>query len=112
MSRIPKQIAGVRVPKELRRPAETLLGLASHPIVSDTIAAALVAGSAALAERKSRADVGKAAGIGAAAAAVKASNGANRVAIALAVAAAQLLVAELTHSRSSKAKRKKAKSGS
>ncbi len=107
MSRIPKTIAGVRIPKELRGPAQALLTLAGHPIVSDTIAAALVAGSAALAERKGRSEAGKAAGVGAAAAAVKASDGANRIAIALAVAATQLLVSRMSQRRSGKRKQEK-----
>lgn len=89
------QVAGVGMPKRLRRPANRFLALAGHPIVSDAIAAALVAGAGALAQRKGKSDVAKAAGLGAAAAAVKASKGANRLTVALAIALAEVGIAAL-----------------
>ncbi len=91
--KLPKHIAGVKVPKRLRRSA--LLAYANNPLVSDTIAAALIAGAAALADRKKKGGVAKAAGLGAGAAAVKASKGANRVGVALLIALAEVAVGAL-----------------
>jgi hypothetical protein len=88
--RIPKRIGSVKVPKRLRRRAEKLLDWAEHPIVNQTIAAALIAGAAALADGKGRRDIVKAAGLGAGAASIKAAHGAQRIELALAIAATQI----------------------
>jgi hypothetical protein len=89
--RVPKRIAGVKLPKELRHQAEAALDLAASPIVSSAIAAALIGGATALADGKSRRDVAKAAGLGAGAAAVKDSEGLKRIALAAGIAGAEIL---------------------
>lgn len=94
-ARLPKQVGGVTVPKRLRPTAGRLLTFLNHPLVGETIAAALVAGAGALAQRKSRSEVAKAVGLGAAAAAVKASRGTNRLGVAVLVALAEVAVAGL-----------------
>jgi len=109
MERLPKAVAGMPVPKRIRRPAKRLMAALSHPLVSDTVAGAVIAGAAALAEGKDRRDVGKAAGLGAAAAAVKASKGANRIAVALAIALIELAAARMA-AGSAKSKKKGRKS--
>ena len=88
--RVPKRIAGVKVPKPLRASAETLLGFMDQKLVSDTIAAALVGGAGALAAGKGRRDAALAATLGASAAAIKSVEGARRVGIAAGIAAAEL----------------------
>jgi hypothetical protein len=92
---LPEAVADLRVPERIRRPAGRLRKALSHPLVSDTIAGAVIAGAAALAEGKDRRAIGKAAGLGAAAAAVKASKGANRIAVALAIAVIELAAARI-----------------
>jgi len=94
-SELPQQGAGVAVPQRVRRSGNRLLRLLSHPLVSDTLAGAVIAGASALAEGKGRAAAGKAAGLGAAAAAVKASKGPNRVAVALGIALIELAAGQL-----------------
>ncbi|HEY0447048.1 MAG TPA: hypothetical protein VGD19_11405 [Allosphingosinicella sp.] len=111
--RIPKRIGGVKVPKKLRRRAEALLGWADRPIVSDTIAAALIAGAGAIADGKSHRDAGKAASLAAGAAAVKAANGADRIGLALGIAASELaagltgLLGDEDRPKASRGKRRK-----
>lgn len=46
--KLPKQIAGVKVPKELREPGGKLLAAVRHPLVLDIAAAALIAAAAGL----------------------------------------------------------------
>jgi hypothetical protein len=50
--KMPKKVAGVKVPKDLRKSAKSALKLAQNPIAQEVISAALVAGAAALAKRK------------------------------------------------------------
>jgi hypothetical protein len=88
--RIPKRIGGAKVPKPLRRHAETLLAWADHPVASQAIAAALVGAAAAIMDGKDRRGILKAAGLGAGAAAVKAAKGADRIGLALAIAASEI----------------------
>ena len=90
--KVPKRIGGVKVPKRLRRSAKPLRALADQPLVSDTVAAALLAAAAALVDKKSRKSIAKAAGLGAGAAAVKASHGANRLGTAALIALAEVAV--------------------
>ncbi len=92
---LPKHVGGVSVPKRLRPTAGRFLAFVRHPLVTDTIAAALVAGAGALAQQKGRREIAKAAGLGAAAAAVKASKGTNRLGVALLVVVAEVAVARL-----------------
>lgn len=47
-SRVPRQIAGMTIPDELRRQGETLLRVAESPVMADIAAAALLAAAAAL----------------------------------------------------------------
>jgi len=49
---VPKKVAGVKVPKDLRKSAKSALKLAQNPIAREVISAALVAGAAALAKRQ------------------------------------------------------------
>ncbi len=76
----------MKVPKRLRRAAAPLLAAANKPLVSETIAAALIAGATALVDRKGLRAAFKAAGLGAGAAAVKSSKGVNRIKLAAAIA--------------------------
>lgn len=46
--RLPKRIAGIKVPKELREPGGKLLEAVRHPLVMDVAAAALMAAAAGL----------------------------------------------------------------
>ncbi len=101
--------SGVKPSKELRKGTKRLLRLANHPIVSDTVAAALIAGAAALAQNRGRSEASKAAGLGAAAAAVKASKGKNRIAVALAVALAEMLAGRIVAGKPKKQKKKQKK---
>ena len=89
----------MKIPKRLRRAAAPLLAAASRPLVSDTIAAALIAGATALVDRKGARAANKAAGLGGGAAAVKASKGANRIALALAVALAEAAAGRMVKGR-------------
>jgi hypothetical protein len=47
-TKLPKRIAGVKVPKELREPGGKLLEAVRHPLVMDVAAAALIAAAAGL----------------------------------------------------------------
>jgi hypothetical protein len=46
--KLPKRIAGIKVPKELREPGGKLLDAVRHPLVMDVAAAALMAAAAGL----------------------------------------------------------------
>ncbi|MGZ8287191.1 MAG: hypothetical protein ACXW27_01640 [Allosphingosinicella sp.] len=46
--KVPKRIAGVKVSKAVRQAGKTALKLAERPVVSETVAAALLAAAAAL----------------------------------------------------------------
>ena len=52
-SKLPKKVAGVKVPKDLRKSAKSALKLAQNPIAREVISAALVAGAAALTKQRS-----------------------------------------------------------
>jgi hypothetical protein len=90
-----RQIGGVRVPKQLGPSADRLVAFLRHPLVTDAIAAALVAGAGALAQGKGRREIAKAAGLGAGVAAVKASKGTERLGVAVLIAMAEVAVAAL-----------------
>ncbi len=107
MSSGSKTVAGLKVPKDVRRSIGTLRKLAGKPLVSDTIAAALIAGAAALAQNKGRSEAAKAAGLGAAAAAVKATKGADRLAVAVAIALLELAAGRMATKKSRKARKGK-----
>jgi hypothetical protein len=57
-SKIPKQIAGIKVPKKLRKAGNKAVKLAKDPVVGEVVAAALLSAAAAL--REGAADSGKA----------------------------------------------------
>ena len=95
--KLPKEIAGVKLGKELRHAVEPVMRWANHPMVSDTLATALLAGATALADDKTRSKAAKAAGASAAAAAGAGAQAASRLAsegsrvgLALAVAAGEI----------------------
>jgi hypothetical protein len=46
--KLPKRVAGIKVPKELREPGGKLLEAVRHPLVMDVAAAALIAAAAGL----------------------------------------------------------------
>ena len=50
--KVPKRIAGVKVPKKVRKTANKALALADNPVAMDLAAAALTAAAAALSESK------------------------------------------------------------
>jgi hypothetical protein len=53
--KLPKRIAGVKVPKQLREPGGRLLDAVTHPLVMDIAAAALMAAAARLRDEASKA---------------------------------------------------------
>ena len=50
--KLPKKVGGMKLPKDLRKSAKTMVELAKNPVARDVVSAALVAGAAALAKRK------------------------------------------------------------
>ncbi len=50
--RVPKRIAGFKVPKDLRKTAEQVLDLADNPAVRQLASAALMSAAAALTEKR------------------------------------------------------------
>jgi hypothetical protein len=51
--KLPKEIAGVKVPKELRKPAAKAKKLLEdHPVISEAVAAGMIAAAAALMDDK------------------------------------------------------------
>lgn len=51
---IPAEIAGVPIGRDLRSAIEPIMRFARHPLVSETLSAALLAGADALADKKGR----------------------------------------------------------
>lgn len=47
-TKLPKEIAGIKLPKELRKSGEKLVDALSHPLIADVAAAALLGAAAAL----------------------------------------------------------------
>lgn len=98
--KVPKEIAGIKLPKELRKAVAPIVDWAErNPLVTDAIAAALLAGATALADNKGAKKAAKAAGAGAGAAAVKAGKGSERIGLALAVAACEVAARLFAESR-------------
>ena len=58
-AKLPKRVAGVKVPKQLREPGGKLLDAIRHPLVMDVAAAALMAAATALRDGKVRAALGQ-----------------------------------------------------
>ena len=94
----------MKVPKRVRRAAAPLLAQANRPLVSETLAAALIAGATALVDKKGARAAIKAASLGAGAAAVKTSKGANRIGLALLIALAEATAGALVSKAGKKAK--------
>ena len=59
--KIPKEIAGVKLPKEVRKKAKVAIALAENPMVRDLVAAGLTAAAAALIRKDEDAAPGAAA---------------------------------------------------
>jgi hypothetical protein len=59
-AKIPKQVAGIKVPKKLRKAGNRAVKLAQDPIVGEVVAAALLSAAAALREGTSSKDAGAA----------------------------------------------------
>jgi hypothetical protein len=53
-AKLPKSIAGVKVPKELREPGGKLLALIQNPVVMDVAAAALIAAASRFREAQQK----------------------------------------------------------
>lgn len=51
---LPKRIAGVKIPKPLRRQGHHLAELARHPLVADVVAAGIVALAASMRDKQER----------------------------------------------------------
>ena len=60
--KVPKRIAGVKVPKKIRKSANKALAIAENPAARELAIAALTAAAAALADKKGTLDSGKEAG--------------------------------------------------
>jgi hypothetical protein len=87
-AKLPKDIAGVSISKELRNAVEPVLRFASHPLVSDTLAGALLAGADALTGKAKKKADDKAANQ--AAAATAGAKGRNSIGLLLAIAAGEI----------------------
>ena len=74
--KLPKEVGGIKVPKQLRKAGNKAMKLAKDPVVSEVVAAALLSAAAALREKKDPKVVPAAAG--AADAAADAAEGAKR----------------------------------
>ncbi len=61
-AKLPKEVGGVKLPKKLRKAGKKALKLAQEPVVSEAVAAALLAAAAALREGPATKQAAKAAG--------------------------------------------------
>lgn len=86
-NKLPKQIAGVKVPKELRKAGASAVRLMEHPVVSDLVVAALLAAAVALKDNKSVRDAAGAVGDEAGEAAAGTARVAGKAKVALKAAA-------------------------
>lgn len=84
---LPKQIAGVKIPKELRKLGGQAKRAAEHPVIGEMVVAALLAAAAALSETKPGKAAKRAAGEEAGGAARATAKGADRAKAALKAAA-------------------------
>jgi hypothetical protein len=85
--KLPKRIAGVKIPKKLRKSGAPLYALLQNPLIADLVAVGLVAAADALAKTQAAKAAGKAAKHGAKDAAEATGSGATSVAGILALAA-------------------------
>ena len=89
-NKLPKRIAGVKIPKPMRRGLKSLTRIAKQPIVGEAVTAALLAAAGALAKQESGRRAAEAAGLGAGAAAINGAAGGKRIGLAAALAAAEI----------------------
>jgi hypothetical protein len=82
-AKLPKKVGGVKLPKKLRKVGKKALKLAQEPVVSETVAAALLAAAAALREGPAVKRSAKAAGAAALNGAEEAGREANKLADSL-----------------------------
>jgi hypothetical protein len=85
--KLPKRIAGVKIPKKLRKSGAPLYALLQNPLVADLVAVGLIAAADALTKSQKAKAAGKAAKEGAKDAAEATGSGAATVAGVLALAA-------------------------
>jgi hypothetical protein len=85
--KLPKRIAGVKIPKKLRKSGAPLYALLQNPLVADLVAVGLIAAADALTKTQTAKTAGKAAKHGAKDAADATGSGAQTIAGVLAVAA-------------------------
>ena len=85
--KLPKRIAGVKIPKKLRKSGAPLYALLRNPLVADLVAVGLIAAADALSKSEKAKAAGKAAKSGAKEAAEATGTGAATVAGVLALAA-------------------------
>ena len=85
--KLPKRIAGVKIPKKLRKSGAPLYALLRNPLVADLVAVGLIAAADALSKSEKAKAAGKAAKSGAKDAAEATGTGAATVAGVLALAA-------------------------
>jgi hypothetical protein len=104
-AKLPKKLGGVKIPKELRGAAAAI---AAHPVISDIVAAGLIAAAAALTESKDVRTAAKAAGEGADDAAADAARKASKAKKVVKAAAGAMGAALLDELAGGKSKRKKA----
>ena len=88
-AKLPKQVAGVTIGKELRQAIEPVLRFAGHPMVSETLAAGLLAGASALSGKKAGSETASARK-GADVASAFGAKGRSPVGLMLAVAAGEI----------------------
>ena len=104
-AKLPKKVGGVKIPKELRSAAAAI---AAHPVISDIVAAGLIAAAAALTDQKGVAKAAKATGEGAqdaATAGARKASKAKRVVTAAAGAMGQALLDEFAGGGKSKGRK-------
>ena len=89
-TKLPKRIAGVKIPKPLRRGVKSLARFANQPIVGEAVTAALLAAAGALAKQSDGRGAAKAAGLGAGAAGIKSASGGKKIGLAAAIATAEI----------------------
>jgi len=85
--KLPKRIAGVKIPKKLRKSGAPLYALLQNPLVADLVAVGLIAAADALSKSEKAKAAGKAAESGAKDAAEATGTGAATIAGVLALAA-------------------------
>lgn len=86
-SKIPKKVAGVKVPKKVRKTGEGIADILRHPLVADLVAAGLLAAAAAIRDNPKVKDAGRKAKRKAGKAAKEVGSGAASLGTVIAAAA-------------------------